>query len=114
VTIYRDFIGMTRDARQHVLTKDHILGRFDVEYLGTVGYHCFRCGAVWQITPFDIHASNLRQQNIMACSEIPNGFDILLDILNATKEDEYLYHDVLLQLPPPPPSKSRYDRKDPI
>lgn len=114
MTIYRDFIGLTRDARRHVLNENHILGRFDVEHLGTVGYHCFRCGATWQITPFDIQSSNMRQQNIMACSEIPNGFDILLDILNATKEDEYLYEDPLLMAPPPPPSKSRFDRKEPL
>lgn len=110
---------MVRSARLHVISTGHRdLDRFDDDDRALKGYHCWTCGEVWHITVYDIASSILRQQNILACAELPDGFDILLGILNAEPEDRYLYQDGFpskqVSLDPIIDPPSRYERDEPL
>lgn len=116
MAFFRDFLGLVRAARQHVVSNNHLLGRFDDDRQMLKGYHCVTCGQIWMISQYDIMSSAIRQQNILACAEVPDGFDILLGILNAEPEDMYLYNENGRppELGPQSEPQPRYDRDEPL
>lgn len=117
MALYRDFLGLVRAARHHVVNNNHVLGRFDDDRQHLRGYHCQTCGEIWMISLFDIMASSIRQRNILECAEMPEGLDVLLLILNAEPEDMYLYHEHGKPVPLPEPGpepQPRYERDEPL